>query len=189
MVIAFSACTNNTPKEPVQNETLYASYKPYTRWWWFSSDIDNCDVRDQLIWLRDHDFGGVEIAWIYPYSLDSSTSHPDFLSPEWAASVNYAKKVADSLGLGCDFTYGTLWPFSDVDLPDGDQTRNYFEDNACQAGQTVESARRGYTWDFPREARILNHLDHNAFYRYADKMNRGLAEAYKGSKSGVFVDS
>ena len=170
MVIAFSACTNNTPKEPVQNETLYASYKPYTRWWWFSSDIDNCDVRDQLIWLRDHDFGGVEIAWIYPMGLDSTTSHPDFLSPEWAASVNYAKKMADSLGLGCDFTYGTLWPFSDVDLPDGDQTRNYFD--------TIESARRGYTWDFPREARILNHLDHNAFYRYADMMNRGLAEAY-----------
>ena len=181
MAIAFSACINNTLKEPVQNETLYASYKPYTRWWWFSSDIDNRDVRDQLIWLRDHDFGGVEIAWIYPYGLDSTVSHPDFLSPEWAASVNYAKKVADSLGLGCDFTYGTLWPFSDVNLPDGDQTRNYFD--------TIESARRGYTWDFPREARILNHLDHNAFYRYADKMNRGLAEAYKGSKSGVFVDS
>ena len=188
-VFAITACTNKTQKEPVQNETLYASYKPYTRWWWFSSDINNNDVRDQLIWLRDHDFGGVEIAWIYPYGLDSTTSHPDFLSPEWATSVNYAKKVADSLSLGCDFTYGTLWPFSDVDLPDGDQTRNYFEDNACQAGQTVESARRGYTWDFPREARILNHLDHNAFYRYADKMNRGLAEAYKGSKSGVFVDS
>ena len=189
LALSFSACINNTPKESVQNETLYASYKPYTRWWWFSSDIDNNDVRDQLIWLRDHDFGGVEIAWIYPYGLDSTTSHPDFLSPEWATSVNYAKKVADSLGLGCDFTYGTLWPFSDVNLPDGDQTRNYFEDNACQAGQTVESARRGYTWDFPREALILNHLDHNAFYHYADKMNRGLAQAYKGSKSGVFVDS
>ena len=189
VALAFSACTNTTPKEPVQNETLYSSFKPYTRWWWFSSDIDKKDVRDQLVWLRDHDFGGVEIAWIYPYGLDSTDSHPDFLSPEWAASVNYAKHVADSLGLGCDFTYGTLWPFSDVDLPDGDQTRNYFEDNACQAGQAVESARRGYTWDFPREARILNHLDHNAFYRYADKMNRGLAEAYKGSKSGVFVDS
>ena len=186
---ACIACNNDHKTEPPQDQTLYASYKPYTRWWWFSSEIDNNDVRDQLVWLRDNDFGGVEIAWIYPTGLDSTTKHPDFLSDEWAAHVNYAKKVADSLGLGCDFTYGTLWPFSDVDLPAADQTRNYFENDDCDAGKSVESARRGYTWDFPREARILNHLDRNAFYRYADKMNQGLKEAYKGSKSGVFVDS
>lgn len=160
---------------------LYASHKPYTRWWWFSSEIDDNDTREQLIWLRDHEFGGVEIAWIYPMGLDSTTAHPDFLSDEWASHVAFAKRIADSLGLGCDFTFGTLWPFSSVDLPAGDQTRDYFD--------TVESARRGYTWDFPREARILNHLDAQAFYRYADKMNRGLAEACKGSRSGVFVDS
>ena len=188
--IAFFGCNDKKASSNDNPETtLYATYKPYTRWWWFSSEIDRHDVRDQLVWLRDHGFGGVEIAWIYPMGLDSTTVHPDFLSPEWAESVVYAKKVADSLGLGCDFTYGTLWPFSDVDLPYADQTRTYFENDACEAGQTVESARRGYTWDFPREARILNHLDRNAFRRYADKMNQGLAEAYKGSKSGVFVDS
>lgn len=178
MIVALAAllggCDRNSQK-------LYPTYKPYTRWWWFSSEIDDNDIRDQLVWLRDHEFGGVEIAWIYPMGLDSTTVHPAFLSPEWAAHVNYAKHVADSLGLGCDFTYGTLWPFSDVDLPDGDQTRNYFD--------TVEPARRGYTWDYPREARILNHLDRNAFERYAQKMNKGLKEAYKGSRSGVFVDS
>ncbi len=191
MIVQFAGCDNKTKNEPEQGQamSLYSSYKPYTRWWWFSSKIDRRDVCEQLVWLRDHGFGGVEIAWIYPMGLDSTAVHPEFLSPEWAVSVNYAKKVADSLGLGCDFTYGTLWPFSDIDLPYADQTRNYFENTACEAGQTVESARRGYTWDFPREARIINHLDKNAFFRYADKMNKGLAEAYKGSKSGLFVDS
>ena len=164
-----------------EHSDLYATYKPYTRWWWFSSELDDNDIRDQLVWLKDHEFGGVEIAWIYPMGLDSTTAHPDFLSEAWASHVAFAKRVADSLGLGCDFTYGTLWPFSDVDLPDGDQTRDFFD--------TIEPARRGYTWDFPREARILNHLDSMAFYRYAHKMNRGLAQAYKGSRSGLFVDS
>lgn len=160
---------------------LYDSCKPYTRWWWFSSEIDKNDVRDQLIWLRDHEFGGVEIAWVYPMFLDPEKSHPDFLSKEWSEPVVYAKKVADSLGLGCDYTYGTLWPFSDVILPDGDQTRNYFD--------SVEVARRPLTWDHPKEARILNHLDKEAFRRYAARMDSGLGEAYKGSKSGIFVDS
>lgn len=163
------------------DDALYASYKPYTRWWWFSSEIDKKDVREQLIWLRDHEFGGVEIAWIYPFGLDSTVAHPDFLSAEWAEPVNYAKKVADSLGLGCDFTYGTLWPFSDVNLPEGDGTRTYFD--------SVRVARRKNTWDLPKRAKILNHLDKEAFARYAAKMDKGLRKAYKGSKSGIFVDS
>ena len=176
-IAALPGCSgDSSPKT-----SRYSTCKPYTRWWWFSSDIDKKDVRDQLVWLRDHEFGGVEIAWIYPMFLDTTTSHPDFLSPEWSEPVVYAKKVADSLGLGCDFTYGTLWPFNDVNLPEGDGTKNYFD--------SVEVAKRAYTWDHPKVGRILNHLDKEAFYRYADKMNKGLSEAFKGSESGVFVDS
>ena len=175
--LALSSCGGNVSSP----DSLYSSHKPYTRWWWFSSYVDKKDVRDQLQYLKDHEFGGVEIAWIYPMFLDTTTAHPDFLSPEWSEPVVYAKRVADSLGLGCDFTFGTLWPFNDVDLPEGDGTRNYHD--------SVEVARRAYTWDHPKVGKILNHLDKEAFFRYADKMNKGLSEAYKGSKSGVFVDS
>ena len=177
---AFASCESPAPKETA-GTPLYSNHKPYTRWWWFSSEIDKKDVRDQLIWLKDHEFGGVEIAWVYPMFLKTDTPHPDFLSPEWSEPVIYAKKVADSLGLGCDYTFGTLWPFSDVNLPEGDQTRTYSD--------SVEVARRPLTWDHPKEARILNHLDREAFGRYARKMNEGLGEAYNGSKSGIFVDS
>ncbi len=176
-LLAMNGC--GKVEKPVDG--IFANHKPYTRWWWFSSNIDKKDVRDQLVWLKDHSFGGVEIAWVYPMFLSPDTPHPDFLSPEWSEPVVYAKRVADSLGLGCDFTFGSLWPFNDVNLPDGDQTRTYFD--------TVEVAIRPYTWDHPKVARILNHLDKDAFFRYADRMNKGLSEAYKGSKSGLFVDS
>ena len=59
-LIAFNGCG----KEEKPVEGLFASHKPYTRWWWFSSNIDKKDVRDQLVWLKDHSFGGVEIAWV-----------------------------------------------------------------------------------------------------------------------------
>ena len=176
--VALTGCKG---KEAADDNQLYSSSKPYTRWWWFSSNIDTNDVRDQLVWLKDHEFGGVEIAWIYPIFLDSATAHPEFLSPEWSRPVEVAKRGADSLGLGCDFTYGTLWPFSDLNLPDGDQSRNYFD-----SGRIAE---RQFTWDFPKRARVINHLNKDVFYRYAAKMNKGLANAYKGSKSGLFVDS
>ena len=176
--IALQGCSD---KKSQNNDVLYSSSKPYTRWWWFASEIDTNDVRNQLTWMHDHGFGGVEIAWLYPMGLDSSTVHPAFLSPEWSKAVVVAKRVADSLGMGCDYTYGTLWPFSDIDLPDGDQTRNYFDSTTI--------AQRGLTWDFPKVGRILNHLDHKAFTRYAARMNAALGEAYKGSSSGLFVDS
>lgn len=175
-------CGNrNASVQESTEEGLYSTYRPYTRWWWFSSEIDTNDVRDQLIWLNEHGFGGVEIAWIYPMFLDTAKAHPDFLSEEWSVAVNVAKRVADSLGMGCDYTYGTMWPFSDVELADGDQTRNYFD--------SVAIAERPLTWDHPKVARILNHLDKEAFGRYAARMNKGLKEAYKGRKSGLFVDS
>ncbi|MBQ0016437.1 MAG: hypothetical protein KBT04_05590 [Bacteroidales bacterium] len=180
---ALVSCHNKkeTTQATVDEEKLYATYKPYTRWWWHSAYIDTNDVRDQLIWMKEHEFGGVEIAWIYPMFCDSTTSHPDFLSAEWAKPVEFAKRCADSLGLGCDFTFGTMWPFADVDLPDGDQTRNYFD--------SIEIAARPWVWDHPKVGRIINHLNKGVFERYAAKMNAGLSGAYHGKKSGLFVDS
>ena len=80
----FASCGNSETSAADSSSDLYPTCKPYTRWWWFSSDIDTNDVRNQLIWLKEHEFGGVEIAWIYPMFLDSNTVHHDFLSPEWA---------------------------------------------------------------------------------------------------------
>ena len=178
--IALTGCKSKC-ESTSDDGVLYSSGKPYTRWWWFSQEIDTNDVRDQLIWLKDHEFGGVEIAWIYPMFLDEERAHEEFLSEEWARSVVFAKRIADSLGLGCDYTYGTMWPFSDVNLRDGDQTRDYFD--------TVTSAKRELTWDHPKIARIINHLDRGAFERYAEHMNAGLKDAYAGRRSGLFVDS
>ena len=89
LAAAFPSCKNG---QNVQENLLYASCKPYTRWWWHSADIDTNAVRDQLVWMKEHEFGGVEIAWIYPMFCDSTTPHPDFLSQEWAIPVNFAKR-------------------------------------------------------------------------------------------------
>ena len=176
----FSCTTTERPKD-TSEKTIYADGKPYTRWWWFASEIDTADVKYQLEWLKQQNFGGVEIAWIYPMHGDSTTKRFGWLSPEWAKTVAYAKRCADSLGLGCDYTYGTLWPFSDPDLPEADGSRSFYD--------SISPLDRTITWEHPRKARILNHLDREAFGRYAQKMNKGLNEAYKGSKSGLFVDS
>ncbi|MCD8102954.1 MAG: hypothetical protein LUE26_10370 [Alistipes sp.] len=177
--VGFKGCATPVPTQSA--DILYSSHKPYTRWWWFAAEIDTLDVKYQLDWLKENNFGGVEIAWIYPMFGDADTPRPEWLSPGWAAAVEYAKRYADRIGLGVDYTYGTLWPFNDRFMPDSDGSKSYFD--------TVSPMKRTITWDHPEPARILNHLDREAFYRYAERMDRGLKDAYKGSPSGIFVDS
>ena len=181
-VILFAAAFSCAPTEsaPSTHEP-YAEGKPYTRWWWFADQIEKEDVRYQLEWLKEQGFGGVEIAWVYPMEGNPDTPRYAWLGQEWAEVVSYAKQVADELGLGCDFTYGTLWPFNSYTLPEKYWTRSFYNREG-EADRTI-------TWEHPRMAHIINHLDREAFRLYAEEMNAGLKDAFKGSPSGVFVDS
>ncbi len=161
----------------------YSSCKPYTRWWWFPEKIEKKDIREQLIWAKEVGLGGVEIAWIYQWRQNRPVSQDcqKWLSPEWAEVVAYAKHCADSLGLGCDYTYGSAWPFMDPDLPEKYGSRSYWDDES--------PARRRGGWFHPRQGRILDHLSSEAFKWYANRMDSGLKKAYTGSTSAIFVDS
>ncbi|MFW5705693.1 MAG: glycosyl hydrolase, partial [Bacteroidota bacterium] len=89
----------------------YPDSKPLTRWWWFASEIQKEDVRHQLEWLKENEFGGVEIAFVYPQGGDTSAPRYRFLGEEFREITSFTKNLCDSLGLYCDFTFGSLWPF------------------------------------------------------------------------------
>ena len=155
----------------------YQSCKPFTRWWWFSGPIERNDVTFQLEWLKQSGFGGVEIAWVYPQP--GSAAGPKWLSSEWSEIVAFAKREADRLGLGCDFTFGTLWPFGGSIVPEEDASRVF--------GGFSEQ-RLNWTWE-KEPGLILNHLDRKALGRYCEKMGTALKKALEGSISGLFCDS
>ena len=159
----------------------YQSAKPYTRWWWFAGIIKNEDVKEQLDWLKENGFGGVEIAFIYPVKRNPNAERYKWLGKEWQDAVSYAKIYSDSIGLGCDFTYGTLWPFGGTFVNDEDRTQVWNDTSFKQPLRL--------SWTHPDTGNVLNHLDKGAFRRYADVMSEGFAPALKGSKSALFCDS
>ena len=161
--------------------SLYASCKPYTRWWWFASIIKNEDVEDQLNWLKKNNFGGVEIAFIYPVKRNPKAVRFPWLGKDWQDAVRHAKSYADSLGLGCDFTFGTLWPFGGTFVSDADRTQVWGKPDFKQPLRL--------SWTHPDTGNVLNHLDRHAFDRYANVMGTALAPALKGTKSAIFCDS
>lgn len=157
---------------------MYTSSKPYTRWWWFNDIIREEDIKPQLDWLNQNGFGGVELAWVYPQ--EGAQPGPKWLSDEWAQKVAFAKRYAGELGLGCDFTFGTSWPFGGSIVP---------EQDASQIFGGLSPQRLEKSWEWPVEGNLVNHLDRHALERYAHTLATALAPALEGTPSGLFCDS
>lgn len=195
LLCLISGCRPNTMNdEERQPVPAYNSSKPIVRWWWFATEIRKPDIRHQLDWVKAMNFGGVEICWLYPlyryqkmyaekynrhYPID--TSAQEWLSPEWSEMVAYTKAYADSIGLSCDFTFGSAWIIAATYMDKAHSTQIY-GDSAFRQALT-------YAWTFPDTQWVVNHLDSHAFNLYAAPLVPALKEALKGSKSALFTDS
>ena len=175
-----------------ERRDFYKTGKPYTRWWWFATEIKKRDIRHQLNWVKKNNFGGVEVAWVYPLyrfnrkvypnaKMKVDTSAQKWLSPEWSDVVTYVKHYADSIGLGCDFTFGSGWPFGDSYVSKEHGTKIY--------GDTAFEQMIHFSWEYPVYGRAMNHLDSNALKRYAERTADGLSDALKGSVSALLCES
>ena len=181
-----STTVSNKKSPDLSRSKFYSDSRPWTRWWWFASEIKKEDISDNLIWLKKNGFGGVEIAWVYPLNRMKKdtlnyTPRQKWLSPEWSERVAFAKSCADSLGLGCDFTFGSLWPFGDTQVPFEEATRNMV--NPAWRQEIAAS------WDYPKKGYVLDHLSKRSFLHYAQRTGDALKPALKGGLSGLFCDS
>ncbi len=168
------------PTDLLRTYRPFLDSRPYTRWWWFNDAIQKEDIKTQLTWVCDQHFGGVEIAWMYPQP--GAEEGPGWLSAGWSDLVAYTKQEADRLGLGCDFTFGTQWPFGGRIVP---------QEDASQVFSGLSSQRLEKSWElhYSGEEYVLNHLDHRALERYAGHIGEALTAAMQGATSGLFSDS
>jgi hypothetical protein len=184
----LTACTST------QHPQFYPTSKPCTRWWWFATEIKKPDIKYQLDWAKENNFGGVEIAWVYPlyryqdmYARKYGRYYPKdttaqkWLSPEWSDVVTYTKRYADSIGLACDFTFGSAWPVAGSNIGKKHTTQVF--------GDTTFRQTLTFAWEWPSIPLVINHLDSNAFRIFAEPIAAALKEALKGSKSALFTDS
>lgn len=84
--------------------------KPWARWWWQGSAVNQKDLSANLKDYKAAGLGGLEITPIY-----GVTGHEkefiNFLSPQWMQMLDYTLKEAKYFGLGIDMANGTGWPF------------------------------------------------------------------------------
>jgi len=197
-VILMLLVLSNTGPNAIRNEPggndFYPSTKPLARWWWFATKIEEVDVKYQLDWAKKMNFGGVEISWIYPlyryqemyarsynrfYPKD--TSAQKWLSEDWTKIVAYTKRYADSINLSCDFTYGSAWIVAGLNIEKAHGSQIY--------GDTSFTQQLNFSWAWPENMTVINHMDAKAFELYSKPMENAMQDVLKGSKSVLFVDS
>lgn len=180
MLISFGC--DRSPKVQKQKITdQYATGKPFTRWWWFAREIEEEDIKAQLDWVKEQGFGGVEIAFIYPVNRNLDAERTPWLSKELTQRLVYTKNYCEQVGLGCDFTFGTLWPFGGTFVPDEDATKVFGDPDFKQPLRL--------SWTHPDTGNVLDHLSGEAFYRYANVMGKAFEPALQGNRSSLFCDS
>jgi len=155
--------------------------RPWTRWWWLNGPFRDEHIEAQLRWLASQGFGGVEIAWLHPgWEGDIWIDRPKWLGEEWSRLVAFAKSTAVSLGLGCDLTFGSAWPFGGSCVTPEDAAQTFHGPSP----QTI-----GGSWEEPLRGRVLDHLSSAALGRYFEAMAPAFSGGLAGTRSALFCDS
>jgi len=170
-----------SPSAIEQEEIIHPGPEPYTRWWWFASDFSKKDIKYQLDWIKKQGFGGVEVAFIYPVNRNPDAKRIEWLGEKWQDRVVFTKNYCNKIGLGCDFTFGTLWPFGGTFVSDKDRTNVYGDSSFRQPLRL--------SWTHPDTGNVIDHLSEEAFSRYAGVMGEALAPSLGDHRSALFCDS
>ncbi|WP_316765730.1 glycosyl hydrolase [Pedobacter frigiditerrae] len=84
--------------------------KPWVRWWWMGSAVDEKNLIQNLTTYQRAGIGGVEITPIYG-AVGYESRYIDFLSSKWMDMLKFTVNKSNSLDLGVDMNTGTGWPF------------------------------------------------------------------------------
>jgi hypothetical protein len=112
--------------------------KPWARWWWMGSAVDEKGLTAQLNEIAKVGFGGVEVVPIYG-AVGYENKYIKYLSPHWMQMLDYTIRHAALLKMGVDISVGTGWPIGGPQVTTADaatklSVQNYF----VEAGKTLK---------------------------------------------------
>ncbi|MEO6844048.1 MAG: glycosyl hydrolase, partial [Ginsengibacter sp.] len=99
----------------IKRPSVSEQTKPWTRWWWMGSAVDEPGIKQQLTELSRAGFGGVEIVPIYG-AKGFENSYIKYLSPEWMKMLDYTVSETKALNMGVYISVGTGWPIGGTDV-------------------------------------------------------------------------
>jgi len=130
--LAWPAVTNQT--------------KPWTRWWWMGSIVNERDLTTEMEKYARAGLGGLEITPIYGVK-GYEDEFIDYLSPRWMEMLVHTLKEGERLDLGIDMATGNGWPFGGPWVNADDACRNvvhraYTLKDGARLGEAVTYIQR-----------------------------------------------
>lgn len=84
--------------------------KPWTRWWWPASAVQESDIISMLNDYSEAGLGGMEVTTIYG-AKGWEDKYRDYLTPEWMDLFTFTLDEAKKRDLGVDLANASGWPF------------------------------------------------------------------------------
>jgi hypothetical protein len=108
--------------------TVTKQTKPWARWWWEGSAVNQKDLSWNMQSYHDAGLGGMEITPIYGVKGHES-EFIQYLSPQWVDMLKYTLHEAKRLDMGIDMANATGWPFGGPWVTDQDASKELFWKN------------------------------------------------------------
>ncbi len=96
--------------------------KPWTRWWWPGSIVNEKDLTTALEKYSKAGLGGLELTVIYGVKGEEE-KFIKYLSPEWMKMFVYTLNEAKRLNIGVDLANSSSWPFGGPWVTDDDASK------------------------------------------------------------------
>ncbi len=98
------------PLEDMSWPTVTSECRPWTRWWWLGSAVNEAEITRHVQLFRDAGIGGVEISPVYGVTGKEEHFIP-FLNPRWVQMLRHTVREARRLEMDVDLITGSGWPF------------------------------------------------------------------------------
>ena len=126
-----------TTRSLLEWPALTRESKPWTRWWWLGSAVDERNLTREIVSLDSAGFGGVEVTVIYG-AKGADSAYIPYLTPRWVSVVQHAAAEAARRGMGLDLPQGSGWRIGGPSVQPADANQSL--------AVTVDSVRDGEVW-------------------------------------------
>jgi len=111
--------------------------KPWTRWWWQGSAVDESGLKTTMKMYQQAGLGGLEITPIYGVQ-GQEASFINYMSPNWMDRFSFVLSEAKKINLGIDMATGTGWPFGGPWVTETDACKYFtFKTYSLTGGQSL----------------------------------------------------
>ncbi|HET7536233.1 MAG TPA: glycosyl hydrolase, partial [Candidatus Didemnitutus sp.] len=160
--------------------------KPWTRWWWPGSAVDQAGITRELEALSRAGIGGVEITPIYG-ARGYENRYIEFLSPHWMEMLEFTAREAKRLGLGVDMATGTGWPFGGPWITEADGSKKLvLQDGKLVGAPTKMMVKRAAPGD---EGLVIDPYSVEALQHYLAPFSKAFEKFPRGLVRSQFHDS